>query len=114
LTSEGIESQVYSGLITKSRAKVLTHAEVTLQSSVSTFNQGKDQLKEYDKVTSPAFYDLRTLFQEEELSTVIPQEQIIGDDRADNMPGLSDRHSKPRGTNARAIKEACRKRGRNS
>jgi len=46
LTSYMNESQVYSSPITKSRAKVVTYIEVTLQSSVATFDQGKDQLKE--------------------------------------------------------------------
>ena len=37
---------------------------------------------------SPVFYGLRTLFQEEESPTVIPQDQIIEDDQAENMPFL--------------------------
>jgi len=49
LTSEGVESYVYSGLITRSRAKALTYAEVSLQSSVSIFDQGNDQLEEQDE-----------------------------------------------------------------
>jgi len=64
---------------------------VTLQSYVTTFDQGKDQLEEQDKVTSTAFYDLRTLFQKEESSTVIPQQQIIEDDKDENMPVLITR-----------------------
>jgi len=82
LTSNGVESQAYSGPITRSRAKALTYAEVTLQSSVTTFDQGKDQLEEQDEVTSPVFYDLRTLFQEEESLVVIPQSQMIQNDQA--------------------------------
>jgi len=38
-TSNGAESQVYSRPITRSRAKILTYVEVTLQSSVTTFDQ---------------------------------------------------------------------------
>ena len=71
LTSNGAKSQAYSGPITRSRAKTLTYAEVTLQSSVTTFGQGKDHLEEQDEVTSPIFHDLRTLFQEEESSVVV-------------------------------------------
>jgi len=63
LTSNGAESQVYSGPITRSKAKTLTYAEV--QSSVTTFDRGQNQSEEQYEVTSPAFYDLRTLFQEE-------------------------------------------------
>jgi len=62
LTSERIKSQVYSGSITRSRAKALTYAEVTSQSSVTTFSQGRDQPEEQDEATSPSFYDLRILF----------------------------------------------------
>jgi len=80
-----VESQVYSGLITRSRATSLTYIKVTLQSSVTTFNQGKDQLEEQNEVASPAFYDLRNLFHEEESLTVIPQEQITEGDQAQNM-----------------------------
>ena len=80
LTSNGAKSQAYSGSITRSRAKALTYAEVTLQSSVTTFGQGKDQLEEQDEVTSPIFYDLRSLFQEEESSVVVSQSQMIEDD----------------------------------
>jgi len=60
---------------------------VTLQSSITTFGQGKDQLEEQDEVTSPIFYDLRTLFQEEESSGVLSESQMIEDDQA-NMPVL--------------------------
>jgi len=72
LTSEGIESQVYSGPITRWRAKALTYAEVTLQSSVTTVNQGRDQPEEQDEVINVAFYGLRTPSHEEELLAVIP------------------------------------------
>ena len=85
VTSCGVESQAYSGSIARSRAKVLAYAEVTLQSSDTTFYQGKDQLEEQDEVTSPTFYDLGTLFQEEESSVVISQSQIIEDDQVVNM-----------------------------
>ena len=61
---------------------------MTLQSLVTTFDQGKDQLEEQDEVTSLAFCDLRTLFHEEESSIVILQRQIIMDDQAENMPFL--------------------------
>ena len=88
LTSNGAKSQAYSGPITRSRAKALTYAEVTLQSSVTTFGQGKDQLEEQDEVTSPIFYDLRTLFQEEESLVVVSQSQMIEDDQAANIPVL--------------------------
>ena len=81
---------------------------MTLQSSVTTFDQGKDHLEEQDEVTSPIFYDLGTLFQEEESSIVLAQSQTIEDDQAANMPVLVT--SKPRGTNARVVKGACRKR----
>jgi len=73
LTSKRIESQVYSGLITRSRAEALTYVELTLQSFVTTLSQGRDQPEEQDEVTTPAFYDLRTLLCEEELSAFIPQ-----------------------------------------
>jgi len=56
-----------------------------LQSSVTTFDQGHDQSEEQDEVTSPAFYDVRTLFQVEESPAVIPQVQVASDDQADNM-----------------------------
>jgi len=85
LTSNGAESQVYSGLITRSSAKTLIYAEVTLQSLVTTFNQGQDQSEEQDKVTSPTFYDLRRLFQEEESPAVILQVRVTNDDQAENM-----------------------------
>jgi len=88
ITSTGVESQAYSGLITRSRAKALSYALVTVQSSVTTFNQGNDQLEEQDEVTSPVFYDLRALFQEEEPSVVISQTQTIEDDQTANMPVL--------------------------
>jgi len=88
LTSNGLESQAYNGSITRSRAKALTYAEVTLQSLVTTFDQGKDQLEAQDEITSPVFYDLRTLFQEEESSVAISQSQMIEDDQAINMPVL--------------------------
>jgi len=55
---------------------------------VTTFGQGKDQLEEQYEVTSPIFYDLKTLFQEEESSVVISQSQMIKDDQAANMPVL--------------------------
>jgi len=71
LNSNRAESQTYSGPITRSRAKALTYAEVTLQSSITTFGQGKEQLEEQDDVTSPVFYDLKTLFQEEESPVVL-------------------------------------------
>jgi len=61
---------------------------VTFQSSVTTFGQGKDQLEEQDEVTSPIFYDLRTLFQEEESLVVVSQSQMIEDDQAANIPVL--------------------------
>jgi len=61
---------------------------VTLQSSVTTFGQRKDQLKEQEEVTSPVFYDLGTLFQEEESSVAVSQSQMIEDDQAANMPVL--------------------------
>ena len=59
---------------------------MTVQSSITTFGQRKDQLEEQDDVTSPVFYDLRALFQEEEPSVVISQSQTIEDDQAANMP----------------------------
>jgi len=46
LTSKGVGSQVYSGSTTRSRAKRLTYAEVTLQSSATILSQGKNQSKE--------------------------------------------------------------------
>jgi len=61
---------------------------VTLQSSITTFGQRKDHLEEHDEVTSPIFYDLRTLFHEEESSVVLSQSQTIEDDQAMNMPVL--------------------------
>ena len=61
---------------------------MTLQSSVITFHLGNDQLEEQDKVISPTFYDLRTLFQEEESLIAIPQEQIIEEDQVENMSVL--------------------------
>ena len=88
LTSNGAQSQAYSGSVTGSRAKALTYAEVTLQSSVTTLGQEKDQLEEQEEVTSPVFYDLRTLFQEEESSVAVSQSQMIEDDQAANMPVL--------------------------
>ena len=60
LTSKRSGSQVYSGLITRSRAKALTYAKMTLHSSVTILDQGKYQLEEQDEVISPAFYDPRT------------------------------------------------------
>jgi len=81
LTLEGVKSQVYSGPITRSRAKALTYAEVTLHSLVTTLDQGQDQLKEQDKYTSPVFYDLKNLFQKRSRSpAIIPQGQITRDD----------------------------------
>jgi len=56
-----------------------------LQSLVTTFNQGQDQSEEQDKVTSPTFYDLRRLFQEEESPAVILQVRVTNDDQAENM-----------------------------
>ena len=56
---------------------------MALQSSATTFQQGKDQLKRQDEVTRPAFS------QEEAASTVILQEQISEDDQAENMPDLA-------------------------
>jgi len=53
-----------------------------------TLDQCRDQFKEQDEVTSHALYDLRTLFQEAESSTVIPEGQITEDDQAENMPLL--------------------------
>ena len=61
---------------------------MTLQPSVNTCDQGKDPLEEQDEVTSPAFYDLRTLFHEEELSAFILQGQTTQDDLVDNIPVL--------------------------
>jgi len=46
LTSEGIQSQVYSGPIIRSRAKALTYAKVTLHSSITTLSQGRDEPEE--------------------------------------------------------------------
>ena len=66
--------------------KALTYAEVTLQSFITTLSQGRDQPKEQDEVTIPAFYDLKTLFHEEELSAFTPQVLISQDDQGDNMP----------------------------
>jgi len=57
-----------------------------LQSSITTFSKGRDQPKEQDEVTSATFYDLRTFFQEEESSAVIPQVQVTNNDQAENMP----------------------------
>ena len=88
LTSKGRESQAYNGSITRSRAKALTYTEETLQSLVTTFDHKKNQLEEQDEIASPMFYDLKPLFQEEELSVVIPQGQMIEDDQAENMPVL--------------------------
>jgi len=88
LTSDVVNSRAYSGRITRSRVKTLTYAEVTLQSSVTTFDQRKDQLEEQDEVTKPAFYDVRTLFQEEGSSSIILHGRIIEDDQAENMPVL--------------------------
>jgi len=45
LTSNEAESQTYNGPITRSRPKALTYDEVSLHSSVTTFDQGKDQLE---------------------------------------------------------------------
>jgi len=45
LTSETVESQVYSGAITRSIAKTLTYVEATSRFSVTTFNQGRDQFE---------------------------------------------------------------------
>jgi len=42
LTSDEAKSQAYSGPITRPRAKLLTYAKVTLQSSVTTFGQGNN------------------------------------------------------------------------
>ena len=56
-----------------------------MHSSVTTLSQGGDQLEEQDKVTSPTFYHLRTLFHEEELFAFIPRGRITQDDQADNM-----------------------------
>jgi len=80
LTSNGVELQVYSDSITRLRAKALTYDEVTVQSLVTTFAQGKDQLEEQDEVTRHVFYDLKALFQEEEPLVVISQSQMIEDD----------------------------------
>ena len=75
---------------------------MTLHSSVTTLDQGKYQLKEQDEVTSLAFYDLRTLFEEEESLAVIPQVQVTSDDLADNMsisvtntPSLDEQMQEP-------------------
>jgi len=84
-TSNGAESQVYSGPITRLRAKTLTYTELTLQSSATTFDQGQDQSEEQDEVTSPTFFDIRTFFQEEESPAVIPQVQVSNDDQAENV-----------------------------
>jgi len=46
LILEGIEPQVYSGSITRSMAKALIYAEVSLQSSATTLSQGRDQREE--------------------------------------------------------------------
>jgi len=59
---------------------------VTLQSSFTNLSQGRDQIEEQDEIISPTFYDLRTLFHKEQLSTFIPQGQISQDDQADNIP----------------------------
>jgi len=74
VTSRGVGSQVYSGPITRSRAKALKYTEVTSHLSITTLDQDKDQFEEQDKVTSLALYDIRTLFQEEEPLVVIPQD----------------------------------------
>jgi len=79
LTFEGIKSQAYNDPITRSRAKALSYAEVALQSSTATFQQGKNQLKGQHEVTRPAFS------QEEASSYVILHEQISEDDQAENM-----------------------------
>ena len=55
---------------------------MALQSSTTTFQQGKNQLKGQEEVTRPAFS------QEEASSNVILQEQISEDDQAENMPVL--------------------------
>ena len=85
MTSERGGSQVYSGPTTKSRAKALTYAEVTLQSSVTNLSQDRDQPKEQDEVTSPAFYDIGTLFHKDKLLAFIPQGQSSQDDQASDM-----------------------------
>jgi len=85
LTSEGVGSQACSRSITRSRAKALTYVEVTLQSSITTLNQGREQPEEQHKFVRSVFYDLETLFHEEELSAFVPQGQISQDDQADNM-----------------------------
>jgi len=84
-TSNRVNSQVHSGSITRSRANTLTYAEVTLQSSITTFDQGQDQSEKQDEVTSPAFYDLRTHFQEDESPAVILQVRVTNDDQAESM-----------------------------
>ena len=61
LTSETNESQVYSGQITRLRAKAITYAEVTLQSSVTTFDQGKDQLEVQDEVMVTSYSEEETI-----------------------------------------------------
>ena len=58
---------------------------MTLQSSVTTLSQGRDQPEEQDEVISPTFYDLKTLFHEEQFSAFIPQGQISQDEQVDDM-----------------------------
>jgi len=92
----------FIGAWSQDQGLTLTYAEVTLHSSVTTLDQGKYQLKEQDEVTSLAFYDLRTLFEEEESLAVIPQVQVTSDDLADNMsisvtntPSLDEQMQEP-------------------
>ena len=55
---------------------------------MTTFSLGRDQPEEQDEVTSGAFYDLRTFFQEEGSPVVIPKIQVTSDDQVENMPVL--------------------------
>ena len=59
------ETCLILGALQRTRAKALSYAEVALQSSTTTFQQGKNQLKGQDEVTRPAFS------QEEASSNVI-------------------------------------------